>query len=296
MLGIHVWRKSKNTKYDDIMLGVCLLSILSWKKFQGPIKLYTNHNYLDDLKKWKLDQYYDSISILEDPSEEINQKTYWAWDKILVANKNKPPFVMVDNDLWISKKLNFDNNFELVGYHFENFDDSVDNSTYPKFKEKVPDSMKFRWNEKILPINCALCFINNEKLLTEWFSSAKEIAKRNPLPWNENLSSNMCFIEQRLLPMITDELGMKTKSLIQHKYNSQLLGVLNGSEWTPPAYEWDSQLKEEFSSISHIWGLKNYLELDSLRTVIVELIFGELSKYEEANNHQDLILRINELL
>ena len=54
-LGFHVYESNAAINWETEMVTINLMSALSWKKHQGPIKLYCNTDYYNILKKWKED-------------------------------------------------------------------------------------------------------------------------------------------------------------------------------------------------------------------------------------------------
>lgn len=297
MLGVHVWEKREFNKYDPIMHAVCLLSVLTWKKFHGKMYLYTNEAYLQDLQNWGIDQYYDKIDTvkLKEIDDDIDLKEYWAWGKLHVAKDLKPPYAMVDNDLWLNEALNipFDNAF--TGYHYENFDSDMLESQYPDFDEMIPKKYIGKWKKWILPVNMAVCCVNSKHLQTEWLKIADDIVKHKSKE-DYGPSAKICFVEQRLLPMVAYELGMKYGTFIEPIYNSQFVHLQNGSEWTPNFRYWDDNMVREFSKIKHVWGLKHALHDENIRNAIVFQVTSTFDMFpEEKEKHKDLLEEIKSL-
>jgi hypothetical protein len=298
MLGIHVWEKRKFDKYDPIMHAVCLLSILSWKKFHGKIHLYTNESYLQDLEQWGIDKYYDKIDLekLKEIPKEIDQKEYWAWGKLQVAKSLKPPFVLVDNDLWLNEPLELPINNSFTGYHYEKFDRDYGSHTYPDFDDMIPEKYLGRWKKWIMSVNMGLCLINSKPLLDKWIECAEEIAKHKS-PKFAHPSAKICFVEQRLLPMIAYELGLNWGTFIDPIYNTHLVEMQNGSEWTPNFNEWTPEMLSEFIKIKHVWGLKNYFENENIRSMVINNVLSTFEMYpKEKEKHSDLLEEIKSFL
>jgi len=298
MLGVHVWEKRKFDKYDSIMHAVCLLSILSWKKFHGKIHLYTNEAYLRDLEQWGIDKYYDKIDTekLKEISKGIDKKEYWAWGKLHVAKSQKPPFVMLDNDLWVNEAIEFPIENAFTGYHYERFDREYGSLTYPDFDSMIPEKYLDKWKKWIMPVNMALCLINSKDLLDKWIEYAEEIANHKS-PAAEHPSAKICFVEQRLLPMVAYELGFKWGTLIEPMYNTHLAYLQNGSEWTPLYQDWTPEMIADFAKIKHVWGLKNFLHEDKIRIMVIKQILLTFENYPiEKEKHKDLLEEIESFL
>jgi hypothetical protein len=209
VLGIHVYEKRGPILWEDELLAVNLLSILSWKRFHGRIHLYTNEEYLETLQKWGIDKLYDKIdtTTLKQIPDRLNQKEYWAFGKIHVAGEIAEPFVLIDTDLWLNAPLEFDKKSAFMAYHFENFDESFNLNPYIDFDNLIPEKWIGRWNKEIMPVNTALLWFNHDILKNEWIEISKEIALQTEQISLEDVygSKKMVLIEQRVLPMLAFE-------------------------------------------------------------------------------------------
>lgn len=261
ILGVHVFQKTEFIEWEDELAITSFLSAVSWKYFHGSISLYTNEAWLAVLKKWGFDKVYDHIDTqtLKEIPSEIDQKAYWAYGKLHVASTIKDDFVLVDNDLWIVKPLEFDDNLSYMGYHFENFDSTEETTPYIDFTNLIPTKWAGRWDKTLMATNAALLWFNDKNLLNEWLSIAKEIAT-NPEPIEIEDPQNirrMVFLEQRLLPMIANEMGLQygtfMKSII---YQTHKHRIDSNTQWEPIPENWTEEHASEYMAIRHIWGGK----------------------------------------
>jgi len=285
-LGIHVFEKNGKLEWELELLTINLLSALSWKNFHGPIKLFCNTEYKQALSYWGIDTIYDEINtdLLDNKPQDIDYKQYWAFGKLLVIEhlKDSVPFTMIDTDLWINEKLNLNRNLDVIAYHKENFSIDYHNNTYPDFDFLIPDSIKkINLDKSILPTNCALLHINNLNFISEWIDLSKQIAKYNKeieIP-NKNGSSKMCFVEQRLLPMILKKNGLKYETFIDHIYQSHLSEAQDGSEWLPRFENSTNDLLSKFNSIKHVWGLKKFFHYPDIKYAVMGACLEVLDLY-----------------
>lgn len=254
--GIHVFEKRGPIEWEDQIVSLQALSALSWRKFHGKIKLYTNPEWLAVLRERNVDVIYDEVHFLS-PDQEVDQEKFWAWSKIKVAAQQTKPFVMLDTDLWINQPLKIDEETSLVGYHYEWFDETESDATYIDFRNIIPREWLKRWDSSILPINAALVYFKDLDLVKEWFECAKACATQLEVqiedPHNVRL---MCFIEQRLLAMLAAEKGISISTFIPQIYISSRSGIISGQQWWPHPEDWDGDQKAQFGSIRHIWGGK----------------------------------------
>jgi hypothetical protein len=297
MLGVHVFEKRGPIEWEDEMLAVNLLSILSWKKFHGPIHLYTNEEYLETLRKWGIDKFYDKIDThtLKQIPDRLNQKDYWAFGKIHVAGEISEPFVLIDTDLWLNGPLEFDNDYSFVAYHYENFDIESKLNPYVDFDNFIPEKWIGRWNKDIMPVNTALLWFNNNVLKNEWIEIAKEIALQpNQTSLEDRFGSKkMVLIEQRILPMLAYERGLKYDTFIYHIYQSHLIGNREGFEWDPPTRDWNEQERKDFSKIRHIWGAKKYFKFDKeFKRDVFDCILYDFEPFKEKEEFKKLLSKL----
>lgn len=284
-LGIHVFEKHGKLDWELELLSMSLLSALSWKKFHGDIHLYANKEYLDLISLWGLDKVYNSIdtSIIETKSNEIDYRKYWAFSKLLVIEslKNTTPFTVLDLDLWIYDKLEFDNDSDIMMYHKEDFLESFRNNIYIDFHKMIPDSIKgMGLDKKVLPTNAAILHFNTNKIISEWVDLSKQIAiYNNDIEFNHK-SIQMCFVEQRLLPMLLEKNNLKYSTFIDNCYLSHMVNYQDGEEWLPKIENSSEEQLNKFSKIKHVWGLKSLFHNDELRNLVMETVINSLSDYE----------------
>jgi hypothetical protein len=305
-LGVHVFEQTNSIQYETELVAFNLLSILSWKRFHGPIHLYCNTTYLNTLKKWGVDTLYDSINthIIDNKPDNIDYQEFWAYTKFLVLDHLKDsdkPFTLVDTDLWIQDKLDLNKNVDVVMYHKENFDVNYWNNIYLDFDFFISENVKsMDFNKSILPTNGALLHVKNTKFIKEWLNISEEIAVFNSINKIEidNKSTRMCFIEQRLLPMLLEKRGFTYDTFISQVYQSQLVEKQDGSEWLPRIHDSRSEEMINFQKIKHVWGMKRFFNHRDIYNLVMESTLTCLSEYEISDKpYKNLYFKLlNELL
>ena len=290
--GIHVFEKRREDEWNELSFAVQLLSILSWKKFHGRIELYTNEGHLADLKARGMDALYDKIDtkILK-TAPELDESKYWSFNKLYVASKLKAPFVLIDTDLYIEEPLDFNEEMAFQGFHFESFNVDFPGNHYLDFDNSLPSKWIGRWNKELMPINTAILFMNNQQLIKEWYECALEIASQsNQIEVNDEVYSYyMTLVEQRLLPMLSSERGLKYSPLTSPIYLSYIDGS-SGKEWWPPIETLSEDEIKKFTSIKHIWGLKRFIvDNKEMKVMISNVIEEAYNKYVETNNYLKLL-------
>lgn len=288
--GIHVFEQNGPLDWEKEVIAFNLLSILTWKNFQGPIHLYCNDEFLETLKKWKIDHLYDYINtdLIKQKPKDIDYTQYFAFSKLLVIShlKDKAPFTLIDNDLWILSKLDFNLDSDVIMYHKEDFDLNDTNNVYPDFDVLIPDSIKqLNLDKSVNPTNGAIMHFRNTDYVKEWYDLSYEIAKYNQHIKYDflNKSVRMCFIEQRLLPMLIKKNNLKSKTLIDNVYLSYNAHRQDGSEWSPNLNDSTSDQKTKFAIIKHVWGLKKFLFHPQIYRLVMGNFLETIENFEFKN-------------
>lgn len=281
LTGVHIFEKLGPIEWEDELIAIQVISALSWKKFHGRIELYCNEEHLESLKKWGVDKIYDKIdtSLLSNAPKNIDRNEYWTFCKIYVSANLKPPFVLVDNDLWITDELNFDVSKSFVAYHEENYDWSRPYNFYVNFDNFVPEKYINYFDLNVKPTNVALLFWNDEELLKSWYDVVYEILNEKR---NCELSKlqKMTFLEQWLLPMTAVKNEKDYSTILPQVYNSYIQDdVFHPELWSPPVSGWNETHYVNFDKIKHVWGLKRYFTDQRILREIFETLLISAKKY-----------------
>lgn len=281
LTGVHVFEKLGPIEWEDELIAIQAISALTWKKHHGRIELYCNEEHLESLKKWGVDKIYDKIdtSLLSTAPKNIDRNEYWTFCKIYVSANLKPPFVLVDNDLWITDELNFDTSKSFVAYHEENYDWSKPYNFYVNFDNFIPEKYINYFDLNVKPTNVALLFWNDEELLKSWYDIVYEILNENR---NCELSKlqKMTFLEQWLLPMNAVKNKKDYSTILPQVYNSHINGdVFHPELWSPPVSGWNETHYVNFNKIKHVWGLKRYFSDQTILREVFETLLISAKKY-----------------
>ena len=281
LTGVHIFEKLGPIEWEDELIAIQAISALSWKKFHGRIELYCNEEHLESLKKWGVDKIYDKINttLLSTAPKNIDRNEYWTFCKIYVSANLKPPFVLVDNDLWITDELNFDTSKSFVAYHEENYDWSKPYNFYVNFDNFIPEKYINYFDLNVKPTNVALLFWNDEELLKSWYDVVYEILNENR---NCELSKleKMTFLEQWLLPMNAVKNKKDYSTILPQAYNSHINGdVFHPELWSPPVSGWNETHYVNFNKIKHVWGLKRYFSDQTILREVFETLLISAKKY-----------------
>lgn len=282
MTGYHVYYKNGEfEEFHQIDLLVNLASNLLWKEIYGPIKTYCNEKYYLKLREYNIHSTYDYVntSHLEQiPYKEYIQK-YWSFCKIWATQDiQEDKFVILDNDFFINHDIGLDWSNNFIGYHKEAFYENSTLSPYlnPKtfWETEIVDS----WDWGTHPVNCAFIYLNSKHLTNQWFKLALDTISRNKEKPEFEGNADTIFIEQRLLPALTHNLGLKQDTILPNTYLTYIIFNDYLHEWEPRI---DSSEHSEWLNrhVKHIWGLKTMYDNPRWRNLIIDIVKEDLFEH-----------------
>lgn len=285
MNAYHVYYQNnsqKTNEYEAIDFLVQIASILFWRKNHGNISLYCNSEYLPIISKWGIDKLYTNINtecLDKMPYSDVSKK-YWSFCKIHAAldiSEIDKEFCIIDTDLWIQETINIDSNFQFIGYHAEqNLDIPLNPYPDPKTFLNNRDYNLLSWD--VLPINCAFLYLNSKDLVKEWYRWSVKVIELNKYKEILDYSADTIFIEQRLLPTISNALNLKSGTLIPNIYQPHIPPNDLGDEWEP-RIGFDELNQYMSWNIKHIWGLKKMYDNIDIRNIVINTVIDSLDNY-----------------
>lgn len=264
--GIHILstvpsRLHGKNKYSPDCLEVAsiVLSALLWREHNGSLRLYTDTSAFDFFGKNKLLSLWDDgidLNVVESIPDNIHQGIFWAAAKIFALRDAKAPVAMIDNDLFIWKKLP-DFVFEpgITVLHPED----LWNCYVTKDRLSIPPGYSFNalWNWNIRPLNTAFAFFQDDVFKNRYVNESIKFMMNNT-GRDAHPSSQMVFAEQRILAMCANAEGIPIHYLASNPFD------------------------EGNALFTHIWGAKdiarqNCQKMDSIMSAILTVI-KKLSK------------------
>lgn len=222
---------------EDFDVLSTILSALLWRKFNGPITLYTDATGLEYYKRMEMTSLWNggiNTDTLDDIPTNIPADIFWAAGKIYALQNASFPLVIMDTDLLVWQSLTHlvgDNS--IMAFHPETLGIScyLPLDLLKKPQGYVPDP-KWDWNQD--PVNTAITYYSgDEKSLNfvgQYSQSASKFMKGNTERPMEMISQ-MVFAEQRIYAMCAKKVIGKVPTFL--------------------AYE-----SEEDKPFTHIWGNK----------------------------------------
>ncbi len=184
----HGFESTKNLKSStytqlDSQILYTILSIISWKKYNGPIKLYTDSIGAAFYQRFGLLDLYDEVDIrfLNNYSKtNIDPAYFWTSGKIKCLAHQTEPFVFLDQDMIVNEKLpEWVRTNDLTIAHWE-----IGRGYYYFDKEKFEREIThIPWiknynTDDWSPNTSFLCF-NNIDLLKEYHEWHKKLVTTN---------------------------------------------------------------------------------------------------------------------
>ncbi len=283
--------KSETYTQPDYQLLYTILSALNWKKYNGPIKLYTDSIGASFYQRFGLLDLYDEIDIkfLNNYSKsDIDAAYFWTSGKIKCLAHQTEPFVFLDQDMIIRETLpDWVRTKDLTIAHWE-----IGRGYYYFDKEKFEKEITHvPWIENYnvddwSPNTSFLCF-NNMELLRKYHKWHKHLVnthgKTNVPEWFWLLT------DQGILGHIVRENDFKVNTLTQEIALSHHNTIDLSTRYKGKAEKWYSLINPDYDHINdrekevvfeHVWLDKintQNLEIKKWFKEIVEQLDG--SKY-----------------
>lgn len=274
---VYYLREPVTEKWEFINTLVQYASIVHWKKYYGPVHLYCNTLFYEEVKKNKLDRFYDSINVevLDGlPADKLTK--FWSFGKLMAIrdiSEKWSNFAVLDTDLWFRDHVKLDLKSNLIGYHKEFISDHPRNPYVSP--ENFIDCKKYDFDWSVKPINCGFLYFNSQLLVQLWVSIAEEIVNNSNEVMINDISSDTIFIEQRLLAVIADKLKLQYETIIDNVYYPEVEINEEGHEWSPRIGHTEENLVLT-SKIKHVWGLKKRYHEPFIRELVLNVCLNSL--------------------
>jgi len=250
----------KDFAMNEAEILTMIVSALMWQKYNGTIKLFTDHTGYEFIKEHDLLNLWDggiNTEVLENNSYPINPGVFWAAGKLLAMEAQNCPCVMLDTDLIIMRPINeVLKNSDVTALHKENPDPQV--YLDPSLLQ-LPENFSFPdyYNWNIAPSNTAFLYIKNEEFKQFYLNESKQFMFHNTGKPAE-LVSQMVFAEQRLLSICADRADLPVNYLLTDPFSLSNKNVV------------------------HLWGFKNLLrQNDKIQKIyskqLIKTVKDELS-------------------
>lgn len=217
-VGFHTFwtRPMKEIKLPDYELLTMIASALTYRKYNGPMHLYTDTRGMDWLSDQGLLSIYDVVhTSLDDIPEELNHDIFWAGGKLYAYHQCKAPCISIDYDAVVWKRLPFLKD-DAVALHPEPTNWGGYRNTEDLLSQFGFHPDEWSWDTEAA--NMGVVVFNDEELkafftkraidfMLEYSKSGRKRATYEGLfgPGIYTSVEEMIFAEQRLLMMCADK-------------------------------------------------------------------------------------------
>lgn len=222
---------------EDFEILTMVLSALTWKKYNGQIKMVADEKAMQYLENLNLLSIYDEKQYLT-IDEKINPKTFWSAGKLFALQNQTEPYVVIDTDFIVWKNIDKLIDSDITVAHKE----SLKSAVYPDIDYfKMDNSYSFNKGADLTasPYNTAFLYIGDNIFKNYYISEAINFMRH--CIEKENDVCSMVFAEQRMLGICASQWNMTVETLMNED-------------------ELDMQ-----KSFTHIWGYKEVLKKNNLK-------------------------------
>lgn len=193
-----------------------LIWTYSEKLQKGPINPRLNKEYIFDLYRKSIEcakPYYDTCvyttnfgaEFFKDKVDEVIilpedfQYTFLGDLKYYVLENEKPGYIMIDGDLFLETKLQFDKECDFVFEHIIDYSDDSPETKFNNFflNEKINEVIPY-WVKTYPSYNLGLVYVNNSKIIKGLCEDFKKVQKF----YNEKIEPKYGFDRQNEQPSI----------------------------------------------------------------------------------------------
>lgn len=280
--------------FPDYMLGTLLLSAKQWKKTNGPITLYTDKTFYKYLEQKDVLDFWDNVSCeLEDITKvfpKIDHAVFWSAAKFYSYMLEETPFVCVDTDMIVWKKLFFDEaKYDLIFTHWESIEKGDTNYVSKDNLNVSSEYIFLPHYEKVKKgLNMSLTALLNEGFKNTFTEEAVQFMHYCNKKFDHRYATPEILYMEQIIPV---QLGIS---------NGYKMKPFLNCTWSPKQFRFIQQGKESwiFNSFDanqpfmHLWFHKNYLEKNQPSRT--EYINSLLEKFKE--NFSDCYDRVEKIL
>ncbi|MEU7714932.1 DUF6734 family protein [Micromonospora chalcea] len=223
-----------------------VLSVRSWQRFHGPVRLYTDDAGAHQLDRLGLlDLYADVSTDLDDVTPyDVDPVVYYTGGKLVALAAERAPVAMLDLDLFLLSSVDT-TCADFVFAHVERATGDI----YPPL-ERLPGTDRVAGTPPDLAANTALAVFNNERHRAAFTTAARTFMRGNADPAGCAPVALPAFCEQRLVLCEAERLGLS-------------YAPVTPAVWDPRERAWSGDTRR--APFHHTWIRKRLLARDPLR-------------------------------
>ena len=236
---------------EDFELLTTILSAASWRRHNGPIKLYTDQVGAAYYRRLGMTQLWDGgidTDTLESLPASISHDVFWTAGRVAALRAETAPFVSLDTDLVVWGPLDGLITSDFMALHPE----PVGHGVYrPRCELSTPPGYAWPdWDWAVSPCNAALTSYADDRLTKLFHDEAMAFIVGNPIQREADarLPVHDVFVAQRLLPMCAVRLGIEPAYLLH---------------WSRPERGSETMAAGgQNLLVTHVWAYKDVLKAD----------------------------------
>ncbi len=199
--------------FPDYELLTMMLSALTWRAHNGPIRMITDSAGAQFFTRAGLAGLWDRLETgLDGVPEDIDPYLFWAAGKLYALKSMPCPCVMLDTDLIIWKGLEIPEALDVAAAHGEGLYPDV----YPDpagFSLKPGYRFPAEWDFTLNAANTAFLYLR-DGAFRDYYVNCAISFMRGVNGDGLDPTKAMCFAEQRLLPMCAKAKGRQLGCLL----------------------------------------------------------------------------------
>ncbi|MFI0446995.1 DUF6734 family protein [Actinomadura sp. 6N118] len=236
---------------EDFELLTTILSAAAWRRFNGPVKLYTDHVGEAYYRRLGMTELWDGgidTDVLESLPPLIHHNVFWTAGRVAALRAETAPFVSLDTDLIVWGALDDLITSEFMALHPEPLHHMI---YKPRCELSTPTGYVWEeWDWEATPCNAALTYFADDRLTEMFHAKAMEFIVGNPVQREavDRLPVYDVFVAQRLLPMCALRLGVRPTYFL---------------DWPRPGRNSETMAgggRNEL--VTHVWAYKDALKGD----------------------------------
>ena len=289
ILGVHVnWSRPYQAQrphvvynVDDFELLSTILSALLWRKYNGPIKLYTDNMAFAFYRKLGMLQLWDGgvdSRTLESIPSSIDPSIFWAAGKLFAIKAEKSPFALIDTDLLFWRSMtDIERRSLIISLHREPLDQYYCYIPFDVLKKRKGYKPHPAWDWNELPCNTAFSYFNHPAFQNAYVEAAIDFMtdnKERPM----EMVSQMVFAEQRIYAMTAKRMKIPIRTLLKDAKQQEQGGV---------THVWGNKQVARDNADSNVMLCRSLLQ--SIRKNFPEFVFSEelQRRFRKYSSEQD---------
>jgi hypothetical protein len=237
-------------RQEDFEVLTTVLSVLEWRRHNGPVRLYTDDAGRDFYAGLGLLGLWDGgvdASLLDQVADGINCAVFWSFGKVVALRDVPAPCWVLDTDLIVWGAVRRLVTAPVMGLHEEPLG-------FPAYvgRSSLVAPPGFDWDGldwSVTPCSAALWYFADDGFKNSYAERALSFMAGNPVRAEADggVPAHPVFVEQRLLPMCARRAGVRADTFLQDYRGAQL------------------RSGERNTVFTHLWNAKSMLHGDAGR-------------------------------